>query len=459
LTRPRAHILRAAVALLLGAAIGPALAASDPVEDVVGRGGAGVGLLSRIERSPYRGIGLRQDLMPLYVYEGGNAYLRSYRVGLKFDAQPWRLDFFLTRRFEGTPYGLSPDELPGVTPREQGADVGVGFAWRGARQQSVYVEAMRDATAVSHGGEVRLGYKHEFGAGRLRLRPHLMLGWRNSALNNYYYGVSPAEAAPGRPAYEPGAGGEVQLDLYAIYRLPSDWVAIGGLTLTRRASGVRNSPIVENRVQPGVFAGLMYDFSPQTRKWPEGRPAIARVFYGASSECDMLQIVRLACTSTHTQDPTNVAGYELGRPLVQRLNGWPLDIAVLVGLVRHKEYGLQGDFWQVNGYIKAYYYGLPWSHRVNTRLGFGAGLSYARRVPIMEQRDQAVRGRDTSRLLNYMDPTIDVSLGDLVGSRRLRDTFVGLGVSHRSGIFGSSQLFGNVNGGSNYIYSYVETVF
>ena len=417
-----------------------------------------MGLLSRIERSPYRGIGPRQDLIPLYVYEGRHAYLRSYRVGLKLDREPWRLDFFLTRRFEGTPYELTPDELPGIVRREQGADVGVGFVWRGARR-SAYFEAMRDATAVSHGGELRVGYRDEFGAGRLRLRPHVMLGWRNSALNDYYYGVSPAEAAPGRPGYEPGAGGEAQFDLYAIYRVTGAWYAVGGLTLTRRSSGVRKSPIVEDRVQPGAFAGVMYDFSPQTRQWPEGRPAIARVFYGPSSECDMLQIVRLNCTKTHTQDQTSVAGYEIGRPLVQRLNGWPLDVAVLVGLVRHKERGLQPDFWQVNGYLKAYYYGLPWSHRVNTRLGFGAGLSYARRVPFMESRDQAVRGRDTSRLLNYMDPTVDVSLGDLVGSRALRDTFVGVGVSHRSGIFGSSQLLGNVNGGSNYIYSYVEASF
>ena len=417
-----------------------------------------MGLLSRIERSPYRGIGSRQDLIPLYVYEGGRAYLRSYRVGLKFDAQPWRLDLFLARRFEGTPYELTPDELPGLTRREQGADVGVGFVWRG-EGKSAYFEAMRDATAVSHGGELRLGYRHEFGAGRLRLRPHAMVSWRNSALNDYYYGVSPAEAAPDRPAYEPGAGGEAQVDLYAIYRLTGAWYAVGGLTLTRRSSGVRKSPIVEDRVQPGAFAGLMYDFSPQTRQWPQGRPTVARVFYGPSSECDMLQIIRLNCTKTHTQDETSVAGYEIGRPLVQRLNGWPLDVSVMVGVVRHKERGLQPDFWQVNGYIKAHYYGLPWSHRVNTRLGFGAGLSYARRVPFVESRDQAVRGRDTSRLLNYMDPTIDVSLGDLVGSRRLRDTFVGLGVSHRSGIFGSSQLLGNVNGGSNYIYSYIEASF
>jgi outer membrane protein len=203
----------------------------------------------------------------------------------------------------------------------------------------------------------------------------------------------------------------------------------------------------------------MYDFSPQTRKWPEGRPTIARVFYGASSDCDMLQIVRLACTSTHTQDPTNVAGFELGRPFVQRLNGWPVDLGGFVGVVRHKEYGLQGDSWQVNGYLKAWYYGFPWSHRVNTRIGMGAGLSYARRVPFMEVRDQAIRSRDTSRLLNYMDPSIDVSLGDLIGVRRLRQTFVGLGVSHRSGIFGSSQLLGNVDGGSNYIYGYLETSF
>jgi outer membrane protein len=69
-----------------------------------------------------------------------------------------------------------------------------------------------------------------------------------------------------------------------------------------------------------------------------------------------------------------------------------------------------------------------------------------------------VRGRQTSRLLNYLDPSIDVSLGDLVGSRALKNTYLGFGVSHRSGIFGASRLLGNVNGGSNYIYTYLETV-
>ena len=49
-----------------------------------------------------------------------------------------------------------------------------------------------------------------------------------------------------------------------------------------------------------------------------------------------------------------------------------------------------------------------------------------------------------------------MSVGDLLGRRSLRETYFGFGVTHRSGIFGSSQLFGNVDGGSNYIYTYVE---
>ena len=429
------------------------------MSDVIRPAGAGVGVMFRAERSPYRGIGQRVDFLPLYLYEGSHAYLRSYRLGLKWDDGPWRLDAFLRRRFEGTPYDLTPDELPGIDRREQGADVGLGLNWR-SEGQLAYVEVMRDATAVSHGAELRLGYRHELGSGRLRLRPHVAIGFRDAALNDYYYGVSPAEAAPGRPAYAPGSGADVEADLTAVYRLSAAWHVFAGISALRRSADVRSSPIVEgDHIETGVHVGIFYDFSPQARTWPDGRPTIARVFYGDSSDCDVLQIVRLNCTSTHTQDTTSVAGYEIGRPFVQRLNGWPLDFAVFVGLVRHKERGLQPDFWQVNGYIKAYWYGFPWSHRVATRIGFGAGLSYARKVPIMEQRDQALRGRDTSRLLNYMDPTIDVSMGDLLGVRELRRTYFGLGVSHRSGIFGSSQLLGNVDGGSNYIYTYMEVVF
>jgi outer membrane protein len=184
-----------------------------------------------------------------------------------------------------------------------------------------------------------------------------------------------------------------------------------------------------------------------------------RAYYGESSDCDAVPIATLRCTSTHTQDKTDIAGIDFGRPFITRLNDWPVDIAGFVGVIRHKEKGLQDDFWQINVYFKAWYYGFPWSERLRTRIGLGVGLAFSEEIPFTEQRDQALRGRGTSKLLQTLDPTIDFSVGDLTGFARLRDTYVGAGVSHRSGIFGTSQLLRNVDGGSNYIYGYVETSF
>ena len=126
-------------------------------------------------------------------------------------------------------------------------------------------------------------------------------------------------------------------------------------------------------------------------------------------------------------------------------------------VTHHDERGLQTNGFQVDLFMKAIYYGFPWSNRVKTRLGVGVGLSAAQRVPYTEVTSQ--NGKTTSRLLNYLDPTIDISVGDLFSVRSLKETFVGIGVSHRSGIFGASRLLGNVSGGSNYIYTYVESAF
>ena len=220
---------------------------------------------------------------------------------------------------------------------------------------------------------------------------------------------------------------------------------------------MRKSPISDVPLaQGGGFIGIAYDFTPSNPEWRDHGPLIAKIYYGRSTDCNLVPVLRLSCRSIDTPDKTSVTSFELGRPLLERVNGWPLDFVGYVGLLRHNEQGLQPDSWQIDAYIKPFFYGFPWSGRVKTRVGFGVGLSYAQRVPFVEQRDQARRGRGTSKLLNFLDPSIDVSLGDLLRSQRLKEAYFGFGASHRSGIFGDSQLLGNVNGGSNYLYSYVE---
>ncbi len=447
-----------AAALAFALYCGTALAFSDPYENVLGpAGGIGLGIATRMEQSPYRGVGARFDFVPLYLYEGERFYLHAYRMGLKFAQNPGsRAEIFLAHRFEGFPADRIPASLAGMASRGPGFDLGLGyeqsFSWG-----NLYGEALHDISSVSRGNELRLGYDTRWQIGRLGLRPNVMVSGRDSKLNDYYYGVAPGEATALRPEYRPGAGVNGQIGVYANYDIDARWRLLAGLYFTRWASGVRKSPISDvPLVQAGGFFGIAYDFTPQDRRWTEHGPLIAKVYYGRSTDCNLVPTLRLSCRSIDTPDKTSVTSVELGRPLVERVNGWPLDFVGYVGLLRHNEQGLQPDTWQIDAYIKPFFYGFPWSNRVKTRVGFGVGLSYAQSVPFVEQRDQVRRGRGTSKLLNFLDPSIDVSVGDLLGRPRLKDTYFGFGASHRSGIFGDSQLLGNVNGGSNYLYTYVE---
>jgi len=426
-----------AAGALLVALAAPARASSDPFIDVLPEGGAGVGYLLRWERSVYKGAPPGADNLPLYLYEGERAYLHGTRAGLKLRRDDWRFDAFIAYRLEGFTRDHRPAAAAGLEAREPGFDAGVALR-RSTPWGTPYVEALHDISSRSEGGELRAGYWNEWRRGRLTLRPHLLLAWRESKLNRYYY--------------EAGGGVDAKAELYAAYALDESWRILAGIGATRRSSAITSSVLAQRGLQTEGFVGFMYDFSPKQERWkPESRPLIVKALYGFSSDCDVLQIVRAACTSRHTVDNTDVAALHVGRKLIERAGGMPVDLAGFVGVQRHFEKSYQDDFWAVMAFFKAYWTSFPWERYVRTRVGIGAGLSYSEQISTMEARDQAKGGLGTWKLLNYLDPSIDFGVG--------KDTWVGIGVSHRSGAFGRSQLFGNVDGGSNYIYLSVETTF
>lgn len=436
---------------------------TDPlIEMLAAPGSAGLGVVFRSERSPYEEGGTRNDLVPVYLYEGKRVFLRASRAGVKLlDDRSHGLDAILDYRFEGFPYDRKPQSLAGMETREPTLDVGLAYRYRTAFG-TLNAEYLHDANGMHKGSEIRLGYSYDWHAGRLRLRPSLTFSARSARLNDYYYGVRAEEATAARPAYDPGAGIDRWIGLYGTYELTEWWRLLGGIGVNVLDRKVRNSPIVRDGSQPTAFLGVAYDFGGHRAgalPAEASPPRYLKVLYGKSTDCNLINTMTLGCTSTSSTDRTRVAAIEYGQPLVEGLHGWPLDFVGYVGLLRHAENGLQPDSWQLNAYLKGFFYGFPWSGRVRTRIGFGAGLSLATRIPYVEGRDQAARGRNTSKLLNYLDPSIDVSVGDLFGVRSLRETYFGFGVSHRSGIFGRSQMLGNVNGGSNYIYTYIESKF
>ncbi|HET7364413.1 MAG TPA: MipA/OmpV family protein [Burkholderiales bacterium] len=437
----RGQVLALALATVLSAT--NAGAASDPFIDVLPVGGTGVGYVLRFERSTYIGDSGGADQTPLYLYEGEHAYLHGTRLGLKASAGDWRFDAFLAYRFEGFTHDKRPTVTEGLAPREPGWDAGVSVRRR-TSWGTPYVEVLHDVSTGSNGTELRAGYWNEWRRGRLTLKPQLVIAWRDESLNNFYYGTSD---------YQAGAGVDAQAALYASYALTESWNLLGGVRAARRSHEITASPLAQGGLQTDVFVGFLYDFSPKQARWtPESKPLIVKLLYGQSSDCNVAQTVELTCTTRHTVDNTDIAALHIGRKLIERAGGWPVDLAGFVGIQRHLEKTYQDDFWSLMAFFKVYWYGFGWERwGWHTRLGMGSGLSYSEQISTMEQRDQAKRGRGNWKLLNYLDPSFDV--------RVARDTYVGVGVSHRSGAFGKSEFFGNVDGGSNYIYVSFETTF
>jgi MipA family protein len=434
---------------------------TEPLTDILSSpGSAGLGLVTRIERSPYKDAGTRYDLLPLYLYEGERLFLHANRGGIKLlNGTERRLDLFVEQRLEGFPTERLPASLAGMSPRDSGLDLGLAYRWR-QPWGTLQAELVHDISNTYKGNEFRLGYTYDWRSGPWMLRPSLTVGVRDARLNNYYYGVQASEATAGRPAYAPGAGVQTSIGLYGSYDLTERWRLLAGVSATLLDNKTKNSPIVQKSVLPAVYVGAAYDFGGHKREWAEeGSPTYFKLLYGKSTEdgCHLAKIITAQCLSTAKVNSTRITGIQVGKPFLNNVNGWPLDFIGYVGLTHHDERGLQANGVQLDLFMKAVYSGFPWSDRVKTRLGLGVGVSMAQRAPYIESSSLAANGKSASRMLNYLDPTIDVSLGDLIGYRPLKDTFIGFGVSHRSGIFGSSRLLGNVNGGSNYIYTYVET--
>ena len=73
-------------------------------------------------------------------------------------------------------------------------------------------------------------------------------------------GVTPAEAAPGRPSYRAGAGTQWQAGVNGAWPVGQRGSVLFGLMATRLGNAQAESPIVETRLQPLAYLGYGWTF-------------------------------------------------------------------------------------------------------------------------------------------------------------------------------------------------------
>lgn len=184
-----------------------------------------------------------------------------------------------------------------------------------------------------------------------------------------------------------------------------------------------------------------------------------RLQYAKSSESDFVTVV--VGDFVASRESNYLWGATWGRDFSDTLFGLPFPMSAHVGVQWFNERGYQEDGLGATAFIKASYtFRMPFT-QTRLRMGLGEGLSYVTRVPMSEQRDFAKKGVDSEKLMNYMEWTVDLPLGQFAAVEpllrgRVEDLSVGFVVWHRSSVFG---LFAEDKGGVNFMGFGVEAKF
>jgi len=179
----------------------------------------------------------------------------------------------------------------------------------------------------------------------------------------------------------------------------------------------------------------------------------ARLLYGSATQ-KALGDVLIGDLGSHPEDLTVISvdgGYLLQKSAFEI----PLDVYAKAGFSKYNE-GDYSSVYEVLAYVKLFYNLDFLDNRV--RFGFGEGFSYTSdiiRAELLEA--QTTEDSKTSYFLNYLDISADFDFGKLIHYKPLYETYIGIALKHRSGIFGL--INGVTKGGSNYNSMYIEKNF
>lgn len=377
------------------------------------------------------------DILPLLFYESEKVFIRGIEGGIKiFTHDDWQGNALLRYRFFDIPKEFQNDI-------QGGWDVGVQLKRSLGGKWALRAELMTDGR---HRSYVDVGIETFLGDDFAGLWPYVGVRFKSADFNDHYYGLD-------RESF--GGGMDIRVGVEGRYHLAKNLYAIGKLGGYYLDRDARRSSLVKDEFSWQAFAGIGFFNDPGTeRKARLGNRPYWRIAHGWATPSNIGEILRWDTA----EDPYNntLTSLFYGHPLTDTLFGLPLDIYLTPGLVFHHNSEVQDRFYEYVVAIKAYYT-LKWPVRL--RFGAAEGLSYSSQITYIERKEMEDKGYRPSKLLNYLDFSVDVNVGDLFNSRSAKRLWFGYSIHHRSGIFESNSQFGRIKGGSNYNTLYLQWHF
>jgi outer membrane protein len=472
----RATVVAGVAVVLFGVGSAQAFNDSRQLDPEERSGNWSLGFHYTHQDSVYAGEDYRTDFMPTFTYTGERFFLDTTDFGFHvIDDDRWQLDFFGSYYIDGyndhsffSDTGeVRPDDDP-LKGMERKNALEAGFELtRKTGLGRFGVQLRHDIDGVHNGVDARARWAKVFRRENWQLEPWVEYRRWSSEKADYYYGVKEDEVTDTRPAYRLGGTDSWAVGIAGRYTAWRQHHFTLNLAYRQNDGEITDSPVVTEDGVASVNLNYRYELGDLGapahgddfnffRNNPN--PYAVRVGYGCTTETKFNEIVR-GNNNCDGGDGTRLASLFVSRQISEDVFTLPIEAWLLGGIARRDENGLQADFFEGVLAFKAIFRRFPWSDRVETRLGFAEGLSYADSVPWIEKEKGEEKNRRTSHLINYLEFSLDVSVGDVFGADELRNLFFGFYVHHRSGIFASANLYGNVYGGSNVNALYLEWEF
>nr|WP_283106332.1 MipA/OmpV family protein [Shewanella submarina] len=373
------------------------------------------------------------DVLPLLKYQGEYGYINGMEAGVHL----WQNDQHQVNAYTRFRFVDIPKELQNEAQAES-FDLGLQYKFTHGPWEA-------DIALLSDSYKRAYMYsrtKYHWHSGDWDLIPYAEFQWKSDQFNDYYYGLD---------RYEVGSGLQFNAGVTARYHVASNLYLLGRFGVGRLEDKISQLPTIENQYQYETFLG--FGFFPDNKQ----EKSLSR----ADSSRDDSEFLRLShgwatpsnlsyiLTGDAEKDPYNnqMTSLFYGTRLSETLFGLPIELYFTPGVAWHYDSEVQGEIVEGAVAIKAFYtfeLGPRW------RFGVAEGLSYVTNLTYIEKSELDEKGYKPSKLLNYLDFSLEVNLGDLFNSHAIRGLWLGYSIHHRSGIFETSSTFGRIKGGSNY---------
>lgn len=402
----------------------------------------GLGISYRHSTVPYRTdvSDTVDNAVPHIYYEDDQLFLNGDEGGFKlFNEEDTRINILGRRRYVNVP------RLLGNEYGMDAFDMGVQVNQQVSNHRSWRFEALTDTRWKT---QMYAGHDWQFQLGNWEFQADAGLRLKSSGYNSYYYGLKQYGGE------SVSAGVEAQFGIDFRYPLPAGWYLTGGLEWIQLENSARNAGPIDGSgygaIKLGVvfFEGADSDFAFDFQE-----NAYIRVAHGWATPSNLGDILAGdAVSDEHNNQLTSVF---YGHPLKENWLDLPLqtDVYLHTGLAYHYQSSVQKRAVEGIISIKAY---VNMSWPTQWRFGAAQGLSYISNVTYVEESEMDRKNYETNKLMNYLDFTFDVNLGDLFNNRSLDPAWVGWSIHHRSAIFQQSSQFGRIKGGSNYNTVYLQ---